>query len=189
MSSMATSSKKIKLEAEGDDQTEDEVADEEIDVSEQEDLASDDGAPPPLPRGIPPESYSIISHATVPESGFPLAQIEGAFSKEDVERLKLRPDNVTAPAALLLLFPDEVGSATRARKDCRRSKVLIHRGPLNGDGADKFDGARLHVGKVGDRVYVPICILLSELRGMHRALPAGTPRLTSAVSQTLTMLS
>ena len=82
-----------------------------------------------------------------------MERIEGLFERSDVERLKLRGDDVSVPAALMLLFPDSFDSQTRARKESRRRRVLLHRGPLSEDDADDvFDRERLAVGKVGDRV-------------------------------------
>jgi len=108
-----------------------------------------------MQKGIP-DAFSIIDHATMPEIGFAQSQIDDAFSVEDITRLKLRPENVTVPAALMLMFPNQYPSQTKARKDSRRKRILLHRGPLltvDGKGEEKvFDRERLTVGKVGDRV-------------------------------------
>jgi len=78
-------------------------------------------------------------------------ELEDVFSQEDIQRLNLQPINVNVPVALILLFPDQFPSQTRARKDSRHRKVLVHRGPL-GEGEEIFDRELLVLGKVGDRV-------------------------------------
>lgn len=114
------------------------------------------------PPGIPSKTFSIIQHATIPPGGFAQSLIDRSFSKDEIERLKLEPDNVTVPVGLMLLFPEEFPTLTNARKQCRRKKILIHRGsPVDGvnDGGGRidkklqFDPERLSIGKVGgDRV-------------------------------------
>ena len=108
-----------------------------------------------LPNGIP-NGFHIIKTGIIPENGFTQSQIVTAISKEDIVRLKLQPDDVTIPAALFLLFPEQFETLTRARKECRRRKILVHRGPLTcgdeGGEESTFDSERLHVAKVGDRV-------------------------------------
>ena len=101
-------------------------------------------------QGIPKE-YSIIQHRTMPETGFADRELNAAFKASDIDRLKLTPDDVTTTAALLLLYPEQYQSHTRARKDCRKKKVLIHRGSL-GSGDSTFARDRLVVGRVIDRV-------------------------------------
>eukprot|EP00571_Detonula_confervacea_P007785 CAMPEP_0172327612 /NCGR_PEP_ID=MMETSP1058-20130122/59922_1 /TAXON_ID=83371 /ORGANISM="Detonula confervacea, Strain CCMP 353" /LENGTH=480 /DNA_ID=CAMNT_0013044693 /DNA_START=267 /DNA_END=1709 /DNA_ORIENTATION=- len=117
-----------------------------------------------LPKGIP-DVNSIIHHATIPQSGFTQLQIENAFSAHDIERLKLNPDNVTVPVALLLLFPDQFATLTKARKESRRKKILIHRGPL-GEGEDMFDREKLVLVRVIDRV-LPGDTLAIQTRMTH----------------------
>ena len=114
-----------------------------------------------LPKGIP-DSFSIINYATVPPTGFTSEQINTTFSKQDIDRLKLQPNNVTVPSACLLLFGTETfATLTKARKDTRRKKILLHRGPPLRLGDDKgespeknimFEKDKLVMAKVGDRV-------------------------------------
>lgn len=114
-----------------------------------------------LPKGIP-DSFSIIHYATIPPTGFTPEQIEKTFSKQDIDRLKLQPNNVTVPSACVLLFGTEnFATLTKARKDTRRKKILLHRGPpllLPGDEKESseknimFEKDKLVIAKVGDRV-------------------------------------
>lgn len=48
----------------------------------------------------------------------------------------------------------EYTSQSKARKDCRRGVILIHRGPLgiDSEGKEFFRDDRMAVGRVGDRV-------------------------------------
>lgn len=117
-----------------------------------------------LQKGIPDKFY-ILSHASMPSAGFPMSDIENAFSSEEIQRLKLQPDNVTVPAALILLFPDHFTTQTRARKESRKRKILLHKGTLTDDGKT-FDRAKLKVAKVGDRV-VPGDVLAIQARMEH----------------------
>ena len=116
-----------------------------------------------LPRGIP-DAFYILNHASMPKQGFPMSDIENTFSQAEIKRLQLQSDNVTVPVALILLFPDEFTSQTRARKESRRRKILLHRGPLDGDG--NFSKDKLLIGKVGDRV-VPGDVLAIQDRMEH----------------------
>lgn len=108
-----------------------------------------------LPKGTPNGCY-IIKSGTIPENGFTQSQIDTAISKEDIDRLKLQPDDVTIPAALFLLFPEQFETLTRTRKECRRRKILVRRGPLTcgdeGGEESMFDSEKLEIAKVGDRV-------------------------------------
>lgn len=82
-----------------------------------------------LPRGIP-DGFYIIQYGTIPDDGFAQSRLESAFTLDDIARLQLAPRNVTVPVALLLLFPDQFATRTRATKEVRKRKVLVHRGPL-----------------------------------------------------------
>ena len=106
-----------------------------------------------LQPGIP-TGFFIIHHTTIPHNGFTQSQITQAFTPQDIERLKLQPNNVTVPAALLMLYPEQFTTQTRARKDTRRKKVLVHRGPLveDKDGNMVFNRAKFSLAKVIDRV-------------------------------------
>ena len=101
-----------------------------------------------LQKGIP-EKFYILSHASMPMGGFAMSDIQNSFSPEEIERLKLQPENVTVPAALRMLFPEQFTSQTRARKESRKRKILLHKGPLTNG---KFNRDQLRIAKVGDRV-------------------------------------
>lgn len=116
-----------------------------------------------LQKGIPDKFY-ILSHASIPSGGFSMSAIQNVFSPEEIQRLKLQPENVTIPAALLLLFPDQFTSQTRARKESRKRKILLHTGALSDDG--KFDPDKLKIAKVGDRV-VPGDVVAVQARMEH----------------------
>jgi hypothetical protein len=130
---------------------------------------SDDGTMPPpqstsienMIKGIP-DGYCIIESRTVPEGGFSQSRLDDAFAREDIDRLKLRPDDLTIPCALLLMFPEQFATQTRARKECRRRRILIirrrddPRDDDDDDGGREGDGGRLNVegmeiAMVGDR--------------------------------------
>ncbi|KAL3809243.1 hypothetical protein ACHAXA_007067, partial [Cyclostephanos tholiformis] len=95
-----------------------------------------------LPRGIPGGSHRIIESRAVPTGGFSISSMHDAFGIDDIDRLGLRPDDLTVPAALLLLFPDQFVTLTRARKECRRRRILIVRGNRvdHDDAAIRDDG-------------------------------------------------
>jgi hypothetical protein len=82
-----------------------------------------------LPKGIP-DGFYIIQHGTIPTDGFTRSQLESTFTLNDITRLNLTPNDVTVPVALLLLFPNQFATRTRATKEVRKRKVLVHRGPL-----------------------------------------------------------
>jgi len=148
-----------RMKEEDDDDREDEIMNEQELLQQDDDDDDEDEGPTTtndrFPIGIP-ETNSIIHHATIPTpNGFTQTQLEESLvSKQDLERLKIKTDDVTVPVAVLLLFPDQIPSFTRARKDTRRRKILVHRGPLlvDEEGKEKFDPERLAIAKVGDRV-------------------------------------
>ena len=109
-----------------------------------------------LPEGIS-KGHHIISHATVPESGFPMEQLLAKLNEDEIKRLEITSTNVNVPVALMMLFPEEFGTLTRARKECRRKKIIVLRCKDQSDGADTgaspvFDRNRMIIGKVIDRV-------------------------------------
>ena len=108
-----------------------------------------------LQKGITNKFY-ILSHGSMPREGFSMSEIQNAFSPEDIQRLKLQPNNVTVPAALILLFPDHFTTQTRARKESRKKKILLHKGPLI-DGKI-FDRDKLKIARVGDRLAPGDCL-------------------------------
>ena len=110
-----------------------------------------------LPKGIP-HSFSIVKYSTIPSTGFTKNQITNVFSAEEITRLKLQPDNMTVPTALILLFPEQFSTQTNARKDTRKKRILLHKGPLlqhtKGEGQDNnmlFDREKLTLARVADR--------------------------------------
>lgn len=132
---------------------EDEASDDDSIASEEN---SDEDAIISLPAGLS-KGYHIVAHATVPSNGFSMDQLVEKLVEDEIKRLDLTPRNVTVPVALMMLFPEEFGSLTRARKECRRNKIIVLRRLVDNDGADAdegavFDPARMIIGKVGDRV-------------------------------------
>lgn len=105
-----------------------------------------------LPKGIP-DSFSIVKYSTIPSTGFTKNQITNVFSTEEITRLKLQPDNMTIPTALLLLFPEHFPTQTNARKDTRKKRILLHKGPLlrGQDNDTLFDREKLTLARVADR--------------------------------------
>lgn len=104
-----------------------------------------------LPPGVS-KDYHITHHSTMPPNGFSMELLSSKLKDEEISRLEMSPCNVTTPVALMMMFP-EYESLTRARKECRRKKVVI----LRGNGADGtkelvFDLNRMLIGRVGDRV-------------------------------------
>lgn len=132
---------------------EDEASDDDSIASEEN---SDEDAIISLPAGLS-KGYHIVAHATVPSNGFSMDQLVEKLVEDEIKRLDLTPRNVTVPVALMMLFPEEFGSLTRARKECRRNKIIVLRRLVDNDGAGAdegavFDPARMIIGKVGDRV-------------------------------------
>lgn len=104
-----------------------------------------------LPPGYS-KGHSIISHATVPSSGFSMKQLSDKFEEDEIKRLKVTSSNVTVPVALMMLFPDDFDTLTRARKECRRKKIIVlRRGEAPGS-IVSFNPERMSIGRVGDRV-------------------------------------
>ena len=104
----------------------DDLNDEEFDIDKMQDdndeeelsTAIDTDTTPiyNLPKGLT-NGHCIINHRTIPTTGFTELQIENSFSSEDITRLKLKPDDVSLPIALALIFPEQFASHTRARKE------------------------------------------------------------------------
>jgi len=120
-----------------------------------------------LPRGIPP-TFSILNHATIPADGVPSSLLKNTLPLDIITRLQLTHQNLTLPTALMMItamqedededergYKFEYTSQSKARKDCRRGVILIHRGPLgiDAEGNEFFHDDRMSVGRVGDRVY------------------------------------
>lgn len=109
-----------------------------------------------LPTGLS-KGYHIVAHATVPLSGFSMEQINEKLKDDEIRRLDITQKNVTVPVALLMLFPETFETLTRARKECRRRKILVLRCPDDEDATDgrveiDFDPQRMIIGRVIDRV-------------------------------------
>ena len=109
-----------------------------------------------FPKGLL-KGYHIVSHATVPPAGFSMDQLAAKLKEDEIKRLHLTQTNVTTPVALMLLFPEEFGTLTRARKECRRSKIIVLRhsadkGVVEVEESVDFKPEKMSIGKVGDRV-------------------------------------
>lgn len=104
-----------------------------------------------LPPGYT-KGHSIHRYATVPPSGFSMNQLSDKFEDDEIKRLKVTSSNVTVPVALMMLFPEDFDTLTRARKECRRKKIIVlRRGDAPGSTVS-FDPERMSIGRVGDRV-------------------------------------
>ena len=109
-----------------------------------------------LPEGLS-KGHHIISYGTVPATGFPMEQLLTKLKEDEIKRLEITPTNVNVPVALMLLFPQDFGTLTRARKECRRKKILVlrceeKRDEVNTDVTPVFARDRMIIGKVIDRV-------------------------------------
>jgi hypothetical protein len=108
-----------------------------------------------LPKGLS-KGYHVISHATVPSTGFSMEQLRKKLESDEINRLEMTETNVPVPVALMILFPEEFGTLTRSRKECRRKKILVLRGSKDGNvsngGKIHFDHDRMIIGRVGERV-------------------------------------
>ena len=108
-----------------------------------------------LPPGLS-NGYHIISHATVPSCGFSMEKLSEKLKEDELKRLEITESNMTVPVALMMLFPDEFGTLTKARKECRRRKILVVKRPDDGYAIDggqiDFDPERMSMGRVIDRV-------------------------------------
>jgi 23S rRNA-/tRNA-specific pseudouridylate synthase len=130
------------------------------------------------------DGYVIVDYyATQPNTLFDIHKV---FGIEDIDRLKLTSENITLPAALCLLQPDEYPSLSRARKACRKCAILIHRHrdpcsvrdddstspfppfPPFPPSQEPFDHKNLTFrrGLVGDRVY-PGDVICKQARRSH----------------------
>jgi 23S rRNA-/tRNA-specific pseudouridylate synthase len=123
-----------------------------------------------------PEGFYITNHYCVPNTGLDYTSIlvnateardtdstDGyayyGITVDDVDRLNVQMMNVSLPIALMILDPDKYRSLSRARKDCRKGYILIHRGPLvQNNTVDStiepfFEQDKLIRGRVGDRIF------------------------------------
>lgn len=106
------------------------------------------------PKGIP-DGFYIIKQYHMPDVDTINDMIQNAIEKFDqqrnndnnenekvgltqmeLDRLGISNDgNLTLPIALMLLDPIEYPSFSKARKACRKGYIIIHRGPLDGEGS------------------------------------------------------
>jgi hypothetical protein len=107
-----------------------------------------------LPHGVP-NGFFVVQQYALADGPIDWTLLD--LDQSDVERVELTPQNVSLPIALMVLDPDTYPSVSRARKDCRKGSILIHRGPLAVDEktglATVFDVQRCIRGRVGDRVF------------------------------------
>jgi hypothetical protein len=54
-----------------------------------------------------------------------------SFNDVQIERLGLTSENITLPAAIMLMDPEAYPTFSKARKESRKGAMLIHRGPLS----------------------------------------------------------
>ena len=126
-----------------------------------------------LQPGVSNDFYIVAHYPTSSSEPFELesAVESGLIEPNDIERLKLTPTNISLPVALMILNPEEFPTQSKARKACRKSNVLIHRGPLKETDSVSvkeslkssksnergrlgwFDPGKCRRGNVGDRVY------------------------------------
>ena len=98
---------------------------------------------------VPPEGFQEA------KNGIDVLSLSALFSPEDQQRLRLSPCNVTLPAALMLLDPEQYPSQSRARKAIRQRRICVCRNPgaLNSSAGNasalEFD----ELGKVITRIY------------------------------------
>jgi len=108
-----------------------------------------------LPRGIPDGFYVIEQHAIPPE-GFDMSAARHILGDCQIERVGLKGDNVTLPAALMMLDAQKYPSLSQARKALRKGYILLHRGLLVVDSSGQrtiFDASKCIRARVKDRVY------------------------------------
>jgi hypothetical protein len=151
------------IESDDDDDSLEEIDEEDLEVVEdfadEDDEESDihqmnDDEIAKLPRGIP-NDYAVVQQWTIPPDGLDLSPANDDIDRQLViQRLQLTSTNVSLPVALMLLFPDQYHTLSRARKICRKGNFLLHRGPWlpTEDGSFVLDREKCKVGRVGDRV-------------------------------------
>ena len=82
-----------------------------------------------------------------------LPSLSSIFSPEDVARLKLDPQNITLPAALMLLDPEQYPTQSRARKVIRQRSICVNRFNSNHNQTINSHLEFNELGKVIARVY------------------------------------
>ena len=99
--------------------------------------------------------FVVVRKFFVPPEGFDLERLEEILGAEEMKRVKIKADNVTLVAALMVLDPEMYPSVSRARKALRKGRILVHKGPLGLDDHGRrtvFDQSKCERGKVGHRV-------------------------------------
>ena len=96
--------------------------------------------------------FYIVNTFFTPVQGFDLT----GFDDTQIERLELSAQNVSLPVAIMAMDPEAYPSFSKARKECRKGAIMIHRGPLSesdGDTPRLFDLEKSFIGRVGDRIF------------------------------------
>jgi hypothetical protein len=126
-------------------------------ILDEEDLST-------LPKGSN-KGWFVVKQYKTNGKPFDFTYLASVLEPSHFERLELSPNNVSLPAALMMMDPEEYPSVSRARKACRKGNVLIHNGPLGIDesGVESFRHEKCITGRVGDRI-VPggtsVCLYL-----------------------------
>ena len=100
-------------------------------------------------------NFVVVRKFFVPPEGFDLEKLEGLLGADEIKRVKIKADNVTLVAALMMLDPKMYPSVSRARKALRKGRILVHKGPLGLDDKGQptvFDESKCERGKVSHRV-------------------------------------
>jgi hypothetical protein len=115
--------------------------------------------------------FFIVKVFHTPGQGFDLT----SFNDVQIERLGLTSENITLPAAIMLMDPEAYPTFSKARKESRKGAMLIHRGPLSmsEDNNTLFDVENSIIGRVGDRVYAGD-VLAKQIRISTGAYPPMT---------------
>jgi hypothetical protein len=117
---------------------------------------------------------SIITHFyRVPMEGFKSSALPNLFSIEDVTRLRLLSQNVTLPAALMLLDPEKYPTQSRARKVIRQKSICISRCCSNYSNNETLEFNEL--GKVIARIYPGDVIGVQRRAGSDYSAIEGVP--------------
>ena len=103
-----------------------------------------------LQEGIA-SGFFVVKIFHSPREGFDLS----LFDETQIERLGLSTHNVSLPAAIMSMDADAYPSFSKARKECRKGAIMIHRGPLADpkENENTFNVKNSIIGRVGDRVY------------------------------------
>jgi len=137
--------------------TEENLDDDDVD-GEVDDEVNDERPEEFLPGTI--EGFSIVrTYETDQDSEFDMEKIRTLIDFDDISRLELTSRNISVPIALMMLNPEEYPSRSKARKACRKSNIVIHRGPLD----EIFDAEKWERARVGCRL-LPGDVLGRQLR-------------------------